>query len=75
MSLLYSGGFRSTDSEAMNKIGKLLRDEPTLSRVMASKKHIYYGDPPIFFLSSYSLFNASIGEIFSGFIDINSSTT
>jgi hypothetical protein len=39
MSPLYSGGFRSTDSEAMNKIGKLLRDEPTLGRVMASKKH------------------------------------
>ncbi len=37
----YSGGFRSTDSEAINKIGKLLRDEPTLGRVMASKKHIY----------------------------------
>ena len=41
MSPLYSGGFRSTDSEAMNKIGKLLRDEPTLGRVMASKKYIY----------------------------------
>jgi len=41
MSPLYSGGFRSTDSEAMNKIGKLLRDEPTLGRVMASKKHVY----------------------------------
>jgi hypothetical protein len=40
MSPLYSGGVRSTDSEAMNKIGKLLRDEPTLGRVMASKKHI-----------------------------------
>ena len=25
----------------LNKIGKLLRDEPTLGRVMASKKHIY----------------------------------
>jgi hypothetical protein len=41
MSPLYSGSFRSTDSEAMNKIGKLLRDEPTLGREMASKKHIY----------------------------------
>ena len=41
MSPLHSGGVRSTDSEAMNKIGKLLRDEPTLGRVMASKKHIY----------------------------------
>jgi len=41
MSPLYSGGFQSTDSEAMNKIGKLLREEPTLGRVMASKKHIY----------------------------------
>jgi hypothetical protein len=41
MSPLYSGGFRSTDSEAMNKIGKLLLEEPTLGRVMASKKHIY----------------------------------
>ena len=25
----------------LNKIGKLLRDEPTLGRVMASKKHVY----------------------------------
>jgi len=25
----------------LNKIGKLLRDEPILGRVMASKKHIY----------------------------------
>jgi len=41
MSPLYSGGFRSTDTEAMNKIGKLLRDEPTLGRVMASKRYIY----------------------------------
>jgi hypothetical protein len=30
-----------SDSEAMNKIGKLLRDEPILGRVIASKKHIY----------------------------------
>jgi hypothetical protein len=30
-----------SDTEAMNKIGKLLRDEPTLGRVMASKKYIY----------------------------------
>jgi hypothetical protein len=41
MSPPYSGGFRSTDSEAMNKIGKLLRDEPILGRVMASKRYIY----------------------------------
>jgi hypothetical protein len=26
---------------AMNKIGKPLRDEPTLGRVMASKKDVY----------------------------------
>ncbi|NQE52902.1 hypothetical protein C5S29_04855 [ANME-1 cluster archaeon GoMg3.2] len=41
MSPLYSGGFRSTDSEAMNKISTLLRDEPILGCVMASKKYIY----------------------------------
>ena len=28
----------------LNKIGKLLRDEPTLGRVMASKKHSYVDD-------------------------------
>jgi hypothetical protein len=30
----------NSDTEAMNKIGKLLRDEPILGRVMASKNHL-----------------------------------